>query len=332
VRNLPPPLRSTARFGRADPESAMIEVEGLTKRFAALTAVEGLAFSVRPGEVVALLGPNGAGKSTTMKMIAGFLAPDAGRVRVAGHDVASSGLAARRALGYLPEGAPGYGEMEVADFLGFIADVRGLEGAHRAQRIGFATDRLQLGGVRRQPLDTLSKGFRRRVGFAAAILHDPPVLLLDEPTDGLDPNQKHEVRGLIAELARERTIMLSTHLLEEVEAIATRAIVIAAGRLRADHTPAELFALSRWQGALSFAAADSVAAVAALDGLVPASATAVDAREGRVVLFVRGTSITPELVARRLDERRVAWSDLRTERGRLDEVFRTLTTTEGAHA
>jgi ABC-2 type transport system ATP-binding protein len=310
----------------------MIEVEGLTKRFAALTAVENLAFSVRPGEVVALLGPNGAGKSTTMKMIAGFLAPDAGRVRVAGHDVASDGLAARRALGYLPEGAPGYGEMEVADFLGFIADVRGLEGAHRAQRLGFATERLQLGGVRRQPLDTLSKGFRRRVGFAAAILHDPPVLLLDEPTDGLDPNQKHEVRGLINELARERTIMLSTHLLEEVEAIATRALVIAAGRLRADHTPAELFALSRWQGALSFAAADSVAAVAALDGVVPASATAVDAREGRVVLFVRGTSVSADVVAKRLDERRVAWSDLRTERGRLDEVFRTLTTAEEARA
>jgi ABC-2 type transport system ATP-binding protein len=310
----------------------MIEVEGLTKRFAALTAVEGLTFSVRPGEVVALLGPNGAGKSTTMKMIAGFLAPDAGRVRVAGHDVVADGVAARRALGYLPEGAPGYGEMEVADFLGFIADVRGLVGAQRAQRIGFAMDRLQLGGVRRQPLDTLSKGFRRRVGFAAAILHDPPVLLLDEPTDGLDPNQKHEVRGLINELARERTIMLSTHLLEEVEAIATRAVVIAAGRLRADHTPAELFALSRWQGALSFAAADSVAAVAALDGVVPAAATAVDAREGRVVLFVRGTTVSAEAVAKRLDERGVTWSDLRTERGRLDEVFRSLTLGEGARA
>lgn len=310
----------------------MIEVEGLTKRFAALTAVEDLRFSVKPGEVLALLGPNGAGKSTTMKMIAGFLAPDAGRVRVAGHDVASDGLAARRALGYLPEGAPGYGEMEVADFLGFIADVRGLTGNHRRERLAFATDRLQLGGVRRQPLDTLSKGFRRRVGFAAAILHDPPVLLLDEPTDGLDPNQKHEVRGLINELARERTIMLSTHLLEEVDAIATRAVVIAAGRLRADHTPAELLALSRWHGALSFAAPDSVAAVAALDGLVPASSTAVDPREGRVVLFVRGGGVGMEAVTRRLDERRVAWSDLRVERGRLDEVFRSLTTDAGVVA
>ena len=303
----------------------MIEVEGLTKRFAALTAVEDLRFSVHPGEVVALLGPNGAGKSTTMKMIAGFLRPDAGHVRVAGHDVTRDGLAARRALGYLPEGAPGYGEMEVADFLGFVADVRGLTGDARLKRIGFVTERLQLGGVRRQPLDTLSKGFRRRVGFAAAILHDPPVLLLDEPTDGLDPNQKHEVRGLINELARERTIMLSTHLLEEVDAIATRAVVIAAGRLRADHTPAELLALSRWHGALSFAAADSVAAVAALDGVVPAAKTGLDPREGRVVLFVQGSGVTADVVARRLDERGIAWSGLRAERGRLDEVFRQLT-------
>lgn len=310
----------------------MIEVEGLSKRFAALVAVEGLGFSVRPGEVVALLGPNGAGKSTTMKMIAGFLAPDAGRVRVAGHDVVADGLAARRALGYLPEGAPGYGEMDVVDFLGFIADVRGLAGDRRRQRLGYAMDRLQLGGVRRQPLDTLSKGFRRRVGFAAAILHDPPVLMLDEPTDGLDPNQKHEVRGLINELARDRTILLSTHLLEEVEAIATRALVMAAGRLRIDQTPAGLLALSRHAGAISFAAPDSVAAVAALDGLVPAADTAVDAREGRVILFVKGRGIGLDDVSRRLVERGVACADLRTERGRLDDVFRSLTLDAGAVA
>jgi len=310
----------------------MIEVDGLSKRFAALVAVEDLHFVVRPGEVVALLGPNGAGKSTTMKMIAGFLAPDAGRVRVAGHDVVADGLAARRALGYLPEGAPGYGEMEVAEFLGFIADVRGLEGERRRTRLAYVVDRLQLSGVRRQPLDTLSKGFRRRVGFAAAILHDPPVLMLDEPTDGLDPNQKREVRGLIEELSRERTILLSTHLLEEVEAIATRALVLAAGRLRADATPAELLARSRYAGALSFAAADSVAAVAALDGLVPAADTAVDAREGRVVLFVKGRGVSAEAVSRRLAERGIACSELRSERGRLDEVFRALTVDSGARA
>lgn len=303
----------------------MIEVEGLTRRFGALLAVDGVGFTASPGEVIALLGPNGAGKSTTMKMIAGFLRPDAGRVRVAGHDAVADGLAARRALGYLPEGAPGYGEMEVADFLGFMADVRGLAGARRRARLGFAIERLQLGEVRRQPLDTLSKGFRRRVGFAAAILHDPPVLLLDEPTDGLDPNQKHDVRGLLVELARERTILLSTHLLEEVEAIATRALVLAAGRLRADATPGELLAMSRHAGAICFAATDSVAAVAALDGLVPAADTAVDAREGRVRLFVRGRGIGTEVVGKRLAERGVAFADLHLERGRLDDVFRTLT-------
>ena len=308
----------------------MIEVEQLTKRFGALVAVDGLDFRVCPGEVVALLGPNGAGKSTTMKMIAGFLAPDGGRVRVAGHDVAGDGLAARRALGYLPEGAPGYGEMEVLDFLGFVADVRGLSGARRRERTEYVIERLQLGRVLRQPLDTLSKGFRRRVGFAAAILHDPPVLLLDEPTDGLDPNQKHEVRGLIQSLARERTIMLSTHLLEEVEAIATRALVIAGGRLRADHTPAELLARSRYHGAVSFRAPDSVAAVAALDGLVAPADTEVEPREGRVFLLSRARPLDPGPVAARLSGRGVAFSDLRVERGRLDDVFRALTLGEAA--
>ena len=310
----------------------MIEVDGLTKRYGALVAVDELRFSVKPGEVLALLGPNGAGKSTTMKMIAGFLAPDAGRVRVAGHDVSGDGLAARRALGYLPEGAPGYGEMEVAHFLGFVADVHGLEGSRRRERIGFAMERLQLASVRRQPLDTLSKGFRRRVGFAAAILHDPPVLMLDEPTDGLDPNQKHEVRGLINELSRERTILLSTHLLEEVEAIATRALVMASGRLRADDTPAALRGKSKYEGAISFVAADSVAAVAALDGLVPAALTAVDARERRVTLFIAGRGVAIEAIAKRLADRGIAHSDLRVERGRLDDVFRQLTVDAEAHA
>ncbi len=303
----------------------MIDVEALSKRYGALRAVDGLSFSVQPGEVVALLGPNGAGKSTTMKMIAGYLTPDAGRVRVAGHDVSLRPMAARQAMGYLPEGAPGYGEMEVGAFLDFIADVRQLKGDDRRRRREFAIERLTLQHVLQQTLDTLSKGFRRRVGLAAAILHDPPVLMLDEPTDGLDPNQKHDVRGLIGELSRDRTIMLSTHLLEEVDAIATRAIVIAGGQMRADHTPAELVALSRYHGALSFLAMDTVAAIAALEGLVPSADTAVDRRDGRVVLFAQALKLTPEAVARRLDERGVAWSELRTERGRLDDVFRQLT-------
>lgn len=308
----------------------MIEAEGLTKRFDARLAVDDLSFSARPGDVVALLGPNGAGKSTTMKMLAGFLAPDAGRARIAGHDVQRDALAARRALGYLPEGAPGYGEMEVADFLAFIADLHGLRGPGRATRLGFGVDRLALRGVLRQPIDTLSKGFRRRVGLAAAVLHDPPVLMLDEPTDGLDPNQKHEVRALLRELAQGRTILLSTHLLEEVEAIATRALVIAGGRLRADETPAGLLALSRHHGAVSFRAADSVAALAALDGLGTATDRSVDPRDGRLVLFAGASRPSVDEVARRLQARGVAFEDLLVERGRLDDVFRMLTAGETA--
>ncbi|MCE2945343.1 MAG: ABC transporter ATP-binding protein [Lysobacteraceae bacterium] len=308
----------------------MIEAEGLTKRFDARLAVDDLSFSARPGDVVALLGPNGAGKSTTMKMLAGFLAPDAGRARIAGHDVQRDALAARRALGYLPEGAPGYGEMEVADFLAFIADLHGLRGPGRATRLGFGVDRLALRGVLRQPIDTLSKGFRRRVGLAAAVLHDPPVLMLDEPTDGLDPNQKHEVRALLRELAQGRTILLSTHLLEEVEAIATRALVIAGGRLRADETPAGLLALSRHHGAVSFRAVDSVAALAALDGLGTATDRSVDPRDGRLVLFAGASRPSVDEVARRLQARGVAFEDLLVERGRLDDVFRMLTAGETA--
>lgn len=302
----------------------MIEAEGLTRRFDARVAVDDLSFVVEPGEVLALLGPNGAGKSTSMKMLAGYLVADAGRARIAGHDVARAGLAARRALGYLPEGAPGYGEMEVADFLGFIADLHGLRGPARLPRLDFAIGRLALRGVLRQPIDTLSKGFRRRVGLAAAVLHDPPVLMLDEPTDGLDPNQKHEVRGLIRELSPGRTILLSTHLLEEVEAIASRAVVIAAGRLRADATPEGLLARSRRHGALSFRASDSVAALAALDGWVAAEDRSIDP-DGRIVLFAGTQPLDAAVLLRRLEARGLVASELRTERGRLDEVFRALT-------
>ncbi len=308
----------------------MIEAEGLTKRFDARLAVDDLSFSARPGDVVALLGPNGAGKSTTMKMLAGFLAPDAGRARIAGHDVQRDALAARRALGYLPEGAPGYGEMEVADFLAFIADLHGLRGPGRATRLGFGVARLALRGVLRPPIATLSTGFRRRGGLAAAVLHDPPVLMLDEPTDGLDPNQKHEVRALLRELAQGRTILLSTHLLEEVEAIATRALVIAGGRLRADETPVGLLARSRHHGAVSFRAVDSVAALAALDGLGTATDRSVDPRDGRLVLFAGASRPSVDEVARRLQARGVAFEDLLVERGRLDDVFRMLTAGETA--
>jgi len=222
----------------------MIEVRQLTKRYGPLTAVDNLSFKVEPGEVLGFLGPNGAGKSTTMKMIAGFLAPTSGSVSVCGFDVVDQPLAAKSAMGYLPEGAPSYGEMTVAAFLDFIAAIRGLEGSMRRTRFDDVVSRLALGGVLHQPIETLSKGYKRRVGLAQAILHDPKVLILDEPTDGLDPNQKHEVRTLIDAMARDKIIIISTHILEEVDAVCSRAIIIAHGRLLADDTPARLEARS----------------------------------------------------------------------------------------
>jgi ABC-2 type transport system ATP-binding protein len=220
----------------------MIEISHLTKRYGPFTAVDDISFSVEPGQVLGFLGPNGAGKSTTMKMITGFLAPTSGTVRVCGHDVQSAPLAAKACMGYLPEGAPNYAEMSVRAFLEFIADVRGLTGSHRRSRMDDVIARLGLNGVLEQVIETLSKGFRRRVGLAQALLHDPQVLILDEPTDGLDPNQKHEVRTLINAMSKDKIIVISTHILEEVDAVCNRAIIIANGRILADDTPKALAA------------------------------------------------------------------------------------------
>jgi len=222
----------------------MIKTQNLTKNYHSLIAVDDLTFSVEPGEVLGFLGPNGAGKSTTMRMIAGFIAPTSGSASICGHDIATAPIAAKSVLGYLPEGAPCYGEMTVNGFLAFIADLRGLEGALLQARRNYVIERLQLEGVLEQTIDTLSKGFKRRVGLAQAIIHDPKVLILDEPTDGLDPVQKHEVRTLISEIARDKTIVISTHILEEVDAVCTRAIIIARGKLVADDTPEGLKALA----------------------------------------------------------------------------------------
>ena len=220
----------------------MLEISTLTKRFDAVTAVDGLTLTVRPGEVLGFLGPNGAGKTTTMKMVTGYLAPDGGSARICGHDIVADTLAAQRRIGYLPEGAPAYGEMTPREFLSFIAGVRGLRGPAAQDALRIAASRTALEAVMERPIETLSKGFRRRVGLAQAILHDPEVLILDEPTDGLDPNQKHAVRELIRAISPAKTIVISTHLLEEVEAICTRAVIIARGKLVADGTPAELMA------------------------------------------------------------------------------------------
>jgi ABC-2 type transport system ATP-binding protein len=223
-----------------DSAPALIEIEGLTKRFGGFTAVDNVSFKVRRGEVLGFLGPNGAGKSTTMRMLAGFMNPTAGTARIMGHDVQTDSVAARRQLGFLPEGAPTYPEMSVEGFLRFCARVRGFTGSELADRVDHALGLTTLRGVRLQTVETLSKGFKRRVGLAQALLHDPPVLVLDEPTDGLDPNQKHEVRNLIAKMAPDKAIVISTHILEEVDAVCSRAIIISGGRIVADETPRAL--------------------------------------------------------------------------------------------
>jgi ABC-2 type transport system ATP-binding protein len=222
----------------------MLEIESLTKRFDTVTAVAGLSLAVKPGEVLGFLGPNGAGKTTTMKMVTGFLVPDGGTARIGGHDIVTDTIAAQRKMGYLPEGAPSYGEMTPREFLGFVAEVRGLKGGNALGARDVAVGHTGLGPVLDRPIETLSKGFRRRVGLAQAILHDPEVLILDEPTDGLDPNQKHAVRELIRAIAPTKTIVISTHLLEEVDAVCTRAVIITHGRIVADGTPRELMAMS----------------------------------------------------------------------------------------
>lgn len=221
-------------------KTSAVEVISLDKHFGPIHAVRGVSFSVDHGEVLGFLGPNGAGKSTTMKLITGFLEPDGGSIRVNNHDVTVDPIAVKTTIGYLPEGAPSYGEMTVGRFLEFVAAIRGFTGPERQQRIKTVVGEIQLESVLNQTVETLSKGFKRRVCIAQAIIHDPDVLIMDEPTDGLDPNQKHEVRTLIKSMARDKAIIISTHILEEVDAVCSRAIIIASGKLLFDGTPAEL--------------------------------------------------------------------------------------------
>lgn len=218
----------------------MIEIQNLQKSFGGVRAVDGVSFSVEPGEVLGFLGPNGAGKSTTMRMITGFLTPTGGEVRIAGVSVVDDPVAAKARIGYLPEGAPLYPDMTPRTLLDFIAEIRGIPAAKRKARIAEVVAQINISEVLDQRIETLSKGFKRRVGLAQAILHDPQILILDEPTDGLDPNQKHEVRQLIKQMSKDKVIILSTHILEEVDAVCTRAIIIARGKVVFDGTPKEL--------------------------------------------------------------------------------------------
>jgi ABC-2 type transport system ATP-binding protein len=306
----------------------MITTEHLTRHYGSLRAVEDVSFQAAPGEVLGFLGPNGAGKTTTMRMLTGFVTPTSGRASVCGHDVETEPLAAKAALGYLPEGAPSYGEMTVRRFLDFVADLRALSGEHRAARLRHVIEHLHLGPVLEQTIDTLSKGFRRRVGLAQAIVHDPPVLILDEPTDGLDPNQKHEVRTLINDMARDKIIVISTHLLEEVDAVCTRAIIIARGRIVADDTPAGLAARSRYHNAVSMRLEEPrqlEAARSALSALSAVAAVEVSERDARLTALPKsGATILPAL-SELAASRGLKLKELHLESGRLDEVFRSIT-------
>ena len=306
----------------------MIVATNLSKHYGPLLAVDNISFKAEPGEVLGFLGPNGAGKSSAMRMISGFLLPSSGSASIYGHNVVKEPIAAKKSLGYLPEGAPLYGELNTEQFLRFIARARGMDKTTQRARINLTLERLSLKSIAHQTIETLSKGFKRRVGLAAAILHEPSALVLDEPTDGLDPNQKHEVRALIRELAKERTVLLSTHILEEVEALCTRVIIIAHGKILVNATPAELLAKSRYDRAVSIHVTDSISARAALDGMQGVTGFEQNAVDGRLYVFTKTKARTDEAIAERLRQRQVAFTDLRIERGRLDEVFRSITLPE----
>ena len=308
----------------------MIELRNLTKRFGSFTAVDSVSLSVAKGEVLGFLGPNGAGKSTTMRMATGYLPPTSGQAVLCGHDVQTDALAARRSLGYLPEGAPAWPEMTPEGLLDFCARARGLGRSERRRRCEHAIELVHLEGVRKQPFETLSKGFKRRVGLAQAILHDPEILIMDEPTDGLDPNQKHEVRELISGMAREKAVILSTHILEEVEAVCTRAVIINRGKLVADGHPEELVARSPRHGAvrvsfLGSAPSDAGDVLRGLSGVLEVEGVA---EGGTLVALPRNGEQLIGKVAEVVRERSWPVRELQVETGRLETVFRSITSSE----
>jgi ABC-2 type transport system ATP-binding protein len=313
----------------------MIDCQELTKHYGSLIAVDNLSFQVHPGEVLGFLGPNGAGKTTTMRVIAGFLPASSGRVTVSGLDIAKEATEAKRRIGYLPEGAPTYPEMTPRTFLEFVCDVRGLAGQRRRQRLDEVYGLLHLDRVIDQQIDTLSKGYKRRVGLAQAILHDPEVLILDEPTDGLDPNQKHEVRGLINSMAENKIIVISTHILEEVDAVCNRAMIIARGKILADDTPQNLEARSRFHNAVSIKFSDPGQLTQAredIEALREVGETMLDRNSGRITAFPAQGQEPFAAVSELARTRRWRIAELHLESGRLDEVFRSITADDGSMA
>ena len=318
----------------------MIKVQNLTKHFGPKVAVNGISFSVEKGEVLGFLGPNGAGKSTSMRMITGFIPPTAGTITVGGFDMVENPIAAKRLIGYLPENAPAYPDMTVSGFLNFTAEIRGLSGDAKKKAVNRALEMCFLESVAHQSVDTLSKGYRHRTCFAQSIIHDPEVLILDEPTDGLDPNQKHEVRTLIRRMGEKKAIIFSTHILEEVDAACSRAIIIDRGQIVANGTPADLRAKSDVAGAVVV----KVAGMSAnelrekLNGVAPARKALVLGEQNgiaQVRVYPKSTAVNGDL-AHAVSElaTREKWkvAELHTEEGRLDEVFRSITLPETALA
>ena len=309
----------------------MIVVDALSKQFGQFQAVDEISFEVQRGEVVGFLGPNGAGKSTTMKMLTCYLPPTSGNAEVNGFSINSQRLQVQEQIGYLPESAPSYNEMQVEEFLSFIGEVRGYTGSELRRRVGRVLELTSLQEARKQIIDTLSKGFRQRTCLAQALIHDPPVLILDEPTDGLDPNQKHEVRELIRRMSEERTILVSTHILEEVEAVCTRALIISEGRLVGLGTPDELLSQSIYRNAimLSVSGVNAETLLEDLNGLeqVYSVERLEDMPNGAITVRVfpkDRESISSEL-EKFLKKKKMSIEQFFVERGRLDEVFRKLT-------
>jgi ABC-2 type transport system ATP-binding protein len=317
----------------------MIKVDNLSRTFGPKTAVDNVSFQVERGEVLGFLGPNGAGKSTTMRMITGYIPPTSGRVAVCGFDVTEQPIEARRRIGYLPESAPSYHEMSVASFLGFAAEMRGFRGEEKRRAVGKAVDTCFLESVLHQSIDTLSKGFRHRTCLAQALIHDPEVLILDEPTDGLDPNQKHEVRSLIKRMGANKAIIFSTHILEEVEAACSRAIIIDRGAIVANGTPDELKARSDRAGAVLMTLrgpqADAVQqAFARLPGVARAEIVSADGGKVAVRAYPDRSTLDSAFAAHVAQHVMSRWSwtieELHTEQGRLDDVFRAITRSDTA--
>lgn len=311
--------------------ASLVEVRSLRKEYGAVVAVDDISFSVAKGEVLGFLGPNGAGKSTTMKMIAGFLKPTAGTASIGGEDIRVSPISAKRKLGYLPEGSPLYGDMTPEGLLDFVGRTRRIPTGSRREMVARAIDRMALQEVLHRRIETLSKGFRRRVGLAQAILHDPEVLILDEPTDGLDPNQKHEVRDLIRSMGDEKAIIISTHILEEVDAVCDRAIIIDHGRLVSDGTPAQLHARSPDFNSVSLRVqpADQDRAMKVLRALpMVKSVEAGPKGDGARLLLVRPKDgrFIADAVVQALAANKIGPTDVQAIVGTLDDVFRRLTT------